>query len=68
MRPEYDFRGGERGKHASGFALGTHVIPLDPDVAAVFPDAASVNDALRLLIAVADRARPRVRQKKPKVE
>jgi len=43
MRPEYDFRGGVRGKYAKG----TNVVVLDPDVAAKFPDSASVNRALR---------------------
>jgi hypothetical protein len=47
MRAEYDFRGGVRGKHAGRYAAGTNVVVLDPDVAAVFPDAASVNRALR---------------------
>ena len=47
MRPEYDFRGGVRGKYARRYSQGTNVVVLDPDVAAVFPDAASVNRALR---------------------
>lgn len=47
MRPEYDFRGGVRGKYARRYAEGTNVVVLDPDVAAAFPDAASVNRALR---------------------
>jgi hypothetical protein len=47
IRPEYDFRGGVRGKYARRYAEGTNVVVLDPDVAAAFPDAASVNRALR---------------------
>lgn len=47
MRPEYDFRGGVRGKYAKRYAEGTNVVVLDPDVAAAFPDSASVNRALR---------------------
>ena len=47
MRPEYDFRGGVRGKYAKRYAKGTNVVVLDPDVAAKFPDSASVNRALR---------------------
>jgi hypothetical protein len=47
IRPEYDFRGGVRGKYARRYADGTNVVVLDPDVAAAFPDAASVNRALR---------------------
>jgi hypothetical protein len=47
MRAEYDFSGGVRGKYARRYAEGTNVVVLDPDVAAAFPDAASVNRALR---------------------
>ena len=38
MRPEYDFRGGVRGKYYKQYMEGTNVVLLDPDVAAVFPD------------------------------
>lgn len=47
LRPAYDFRGGVRGKYARRYAEGTNVVVLEPDVAAAFPDAASVNRALR---------------------
>jgi hypothetical protein len=47
MLPEYDFRGGVRGKYAKRYAKGTNVVLLDPDVAKVFPDSESVNRALR---------------------
>ena len=53
MRPEYDIRGGVRGKYYERYQKGTNVIVLDPDVAAVFRDSQSVNQALRLLIDVA---------------
>lgn len=53
MRDEYDFTGGVRGKHAARMAQGTNIVKLDPDVAAVFPDSASVNEALRLLAKLA---------------
>ena len=53
MRPEYDIRGGVRGKYYERYRQGTNVIVLDPDVAAVFRDSQSVNQALRLLIDVA---------------
>jgi hypothetical protein len=49
MREEYDFSGGVRGKYAERYAQGTNVVLLDPDVAEVFPDSASVNRALRAL-------------------
>ena len=51
--PEYKFRGGIRGKYATTFAEGTNLVLLDPDVAAVFPDATTVNEALRALIVIA---------------
>ncbi len=51
--PEYDFSAGERGKFATQYAQGSNVIVLAPEVAAVFPDAESVNNALRGLIALA---------------
>lgn len=53
LRPEYDFsqlRGRVRGKYAERYRAGTNLIKLEPDVAAAFPDAKSVNEALRLLI------------------
>ena len=53
MRPEYDLRGGVRGKYYEQYQAGTNVVFLDPDVAAVFHDSASVNEALRLIISVA---------------
>jgi len=53
MLPEYDFSQARRGVTAARYAQGSNVIVLEPDVAAAFPDAASVNDALRALIRVA---------------
>jgi hypothetical protein len=52
MRAEYDFSGGVRGKYAERYAQGTNVVLLDPDVAEVFRDQASVNRALRALAAI----------------
>ena len=55
--PEYDLRGGVRGKYADRFARGTSLILLDSDVAEVFPDAEAVNSALRALAGIIrDRA------------
>ena len=50
LLPEYDFSGGVRGKYAGRFAAGTNLVKLEPDVAKVFPDSASVNRALRRLV------------------
>ena len=55
MRPEYGFRGSIRGKCAKRFSEGSNLIVLDPDVATLFPDSKSVNDALRAIAQVAKR-------------
>jgi hypothetical protein len=58
LRPDYDFsqlKGGVRGKYAERYREGTNLVLLDPDVAAVFPDAKSVNDALRQFLQDKDR-------------
>ena len=55
MKPEYDFRGGVRGKYAARYARGTNVIILDPDVARVFKDSKAVNKALRALAKLSAR-------------
>nr|VFJ65747.1 MAG: hypothetical protein BECKFW1821C_GA0114237_100836 [Candidatus Kentron sp. FW] len=55
MREEYDFsgmKGGVRGKYAGAFESTAVTILLDSDVARVFPDARSVNEALRTLARV----------------
>lgn len=44
---DYDFSKGERGKYAKRYAEGTNIVVLDPDVAAVFKTAESVNQVLR---------------------
>ena len=53
MAAEYDIRGGIRGKYYERFREGTNLVLLEPDVAAVFHDAETVNRALRMLIDVA---------------
>ena len=55
MLDEYDFSSGIRGKYAKCYAEGTNVVVLAPDVAAMFPDSQSVNDALRALVRIARR-------------
>ena len=42
-----DLRGGVRGKYYERYKQGTNVGPLEPDVAKVFRDSATVNEALR---------------------
>ena len=56
LRPEYDLsqlKGGVRGKYVQRYKEGTNLILLAPDVAEVFKDNESVNEALRLLIKIA---------------
>ena len=53
LRPEYDLsqlKGCVRGKHAATAKQGTNIILLASDVAEIFHDDASVNEALRTLI------------------
>ena len=50
LRPEYDvtqlMKGAVRGKYAARYRTGTNLVLLEPDVAAAFPDAETVNAAL----------------------
>ncbi len=57
LRPEYDLsqlKGGVRGKYAERCRAGSNVVVLAPDVARVFPNEDAVNEALRLLIRIAE--------------
>jgi len=50
LRPEYDFasmKGGVRGKYAARLRKGSNLVLLEPEVAAAFPSAEAVNEALR---------------------
>ncbi|HEY9691861.1 MAG TPA: hypothetical protein V6D15_06635 [Oculatellaceae cyanobacterium] len=58
LRSEYDFSkmtGGVKGKYVERYRAGTNLVLLDPDVAQAFPTDASVNEALRLLLQIAQR-------------
>jgi hypothetical protein len=59
MLPEYDFSGAVRGKYYERFRQNSNVVVLDPDVSEAFPNAESVNVALRTLASVARRSVPR---------
>lgn len=61
MKEEYDFKGGERGRYATRYAEGSNVVVLDPDVAVVFPDKESVNEALRALAAILEQRSKRAK-------
>ena len=49
--PEYDFSRGRRNHYAARLA-GGHIVVLEPDVAAIFPNASAVNGALRALAGI----------------
>ena len=53
MRPEYgdlDWSKAVRGKYYKRYCESQKVVTLEPDVAAAFPDSASVNKALKGLL------------------
>ena len=59
LRAEYDLRSLQVRKVGPGRkSFGRFVVQLEPDVAEVFPDAESVNEALRFLIRVTRENRP----------
>jgi hypothetical protein len=53
MLPEYDFKGGVRGKYARDYGRNQNLRILDPDLLKVFPDSDSVNEALHTLVRIA---------------
>jgi hypothetical protein len=55
MLEEYDFSNAVQGKYAKRYAQRTNVIVIEPDVAKVFPDHDSVNQALRSLAEIIKR-------------
>ena len=66
LRPEYDLsklKGGVRGKYHKQAKAGTNLVLIEPELNELFPDADSVNRALRLLADTAKRSANR-RQKR----
>ena len=61
MRPEYDFSRGVRGVTAKRYAQGANVVVISPEVLDVFPNGATVNEALRALAPVLRRSRDHAR-------
>jgi hypothetical protein len=45
-------------KYAARYAQGTNLVPLDPDVAAAFPDPAEVNAVLRAVAGIIHAHQP----------
>jgi hypothetical protein len=59
LRPEYDLsrlKGGVRGKYYRRAVQGSNLVLIEPELAKIFPDAESVNRALRLLVDAAEAA------------
>ncbi len=56
MLEEYNFSKGVRGRYSDRFAgVKSDVVVLAPDVADIFEDSKSVNDALRLIVKAAKK-------------
>ena len=59
LRPEYDLKKLEVRRLGPGRkSFGGGVIRLEPDVAELFPNAESVNEALRFLIRITKSSKP----------
>ena len=66
LRPKYalsQLKGGVRGKYYSQATAGTNLVLIEPDLTSAFPDAESVNRALRLLADTAESAAGRGRHR-----
>jgi hypothetical protein len=73
LRPEYeksDLGQGVRGKYLKSYQKGTNLVLLSPDVARVFTNEESVNEALRSLINLAQRTteQEKVQKRAPKTQ
>lgn len=55
MLEEYDFSNATQGKYTKKYAEGTNIVVIEPDVAKIFPDHDSVNQALRSLAEIIKR-------------
>ncbi len=64
--PEYDFSHAKRNPYAVRYTVAANVVELDPDVAAVFPNAEAVNHALRALGRIIQEHAPKGRRQAPK--
>lgn len=64
LRPEYDLKSLRVRKLGSGRKSFGGIVRLESDVAEVFPDAESVNEALRFLIRIAKENKPNLRDNK----
>jgi hypothetical protein len=58
LRPEYDFTQLQVVARGQGRKRSALTVELDPDVAAIFPDSAAVNEGLRLLVRLIQQSSP----------
>ena len=61
MLEEYDFSKGIRGKYAKKYAEGSNVVVIEPEIAKEFPDAESVNEALKYLMLIIKKHKRKVK-------
>jgi hypothetical protein len=54
MKDEYDFSNARRNPYAARANAQANLIPIEPELLAIFPDAAAVNEALRLVVKARD--------------
>jgi hypothetical protein len=64
MKQEYNFSAGVRGKYFKRYEAGTNIVVLEPEIAKLFPDSQSVNEALKTLVRVAGHHKTLVRTRK----
>ncbi len=70
LRPEYDLTKlgkGVRGKYYERARAGTNLVLIEPDLMKAFPDARSVNRALRGLVRTAKGSPPHSRRTKTRL-
>ena len=67
LQPEYDLKSLRVRKLGPGRKSFGDVVRLEPDVSEVFPDAASVNEALRFLIRITKDNKPTLQETKGNV-
>jgi len=64
-RPRRNLAGGVRGKYAAD-AKATNVAVIAPDLARIFPDSESVNEALRTLVRISGKGSRLTKSAKPR--
>ncbi len=67
LQPEYDLKSLRVRKLGPGRKSFGDVVRLEPDVSEVFPDAESVNEALRFLIRITKDNKPTLQETKGNV-